>query len=489
MQRAAIYCRISKDADGEGLGVERQEQDCRKRAEREGWDIAEVFTDNDISASRYARKPRPAYARMLEAARAGEIDLIVAYSNSRLTRRLMELEDLIQLNEQTGVQFRTIVSGDDDLSTADGRQTARIRGSVDAGEAERASERQRRAQQGAREEGIQKTRSTFAWTGDALNPVQAEPLKQAIAAVLEGVSTSEIARRWNAQEVPSVTGAAWTQRRVVEQLVRWRNCGVVVHKGEPIEGIEGKWECICDRQTLDKVRTLLLDPGRRTMTPGRPPTSLMSSVARCGKCGRPMVASKAKSRDGSERFLYRCKGALAVDGQPRCYLGIERRILDRAVLDAARLEIGLGAVDGLTPSSEDAEALNALRTERAQLTSEEGEIGRAMGDRSLSIVAGKAAQAAINARRAELDAAIDAVEGRYQFADLFAQLISPPGKADYDKVAAVGAALGKLHVSQQREVVRRLFHVVVQPGRSVERVQITRRWRMPGTALNPSDRL
>ena len=66
---AAIYCRISRDAEQEGLGVARQEEDCRALAGKSGFTVAEVYTDNDISASTKSRKARPAYDRMLEATR------------------------------------------------------------------------------------------------------------------------------------------------------------------------------------------------------------------------------------------------------------------------------------------------------------------------------------------------------------------------------------------------------------------------------------
>jgi DNA invertase Pin-like site-specific DNA recombinase len=66
---AAIYARISSDAEGTGLGVARQVEDCDRLAERLGWAVAEVYADNDISA--YSGKRRPAYERMLADLRDG----------------------------------------------------------------------------------------------------------------------------------------------------------------------------------------------------------------------------------------------------------------------------------------------------------------------------------------------------------------------------------------------------------------------------------
>ena len=84
MTRAAIYCRISDDREGGALGVKRQEDDCRALAERRGWPVAEVFVDNDVSA--YNGHVRPAYRRMLDAMKAGEVDAVVVWHLDRLHR-------------------------------------------------------------------------------------------------------------------------------------------------------------------------------------------------------------------------------------------------------------------------------------------------------------------------------------------------------------------------------------------------------------------
>ena len=49
--RCAIYTRISDDREGEAKGVQRQEDDCRKLAERHGLEVYELYSDNDIGAS------------------------------------------------------------------------------------------------------------------------------------------------------------------------------------------------------------------------------------------------------------------------------------------------------------------------------------------------------------------------------------------------------------------------------------------------------
>lgn len=60
-----LYCRISQDDRSEGLGVGRQETDCRSYADRHDWTVGEVHVDNDISASRYSKKKRPGFDALM----------------------------------------------------------------------------------------------------------------------------------------------------------------------------------------------------------------------------------------------------------------------------------------------------------------------------------------------------------------------------------------------------------------------------------------
>src|SRR5436190_22326395 len=129
MKRAAVYCRISKDAEKRGEGVERQRADCEALVKRLRARVVAVYEDNDIGASTKSKKRRPGFDAMIAAVEAGEVDVIVAYSNSRLTRRPLEFETLIQLHERTGARIATVASGEDDLSTADGRMVTRIKAS------------------------------------------------------------------------------------------------------------------------------------------------------------------------------------------------------------------------------------------------------------------------------------------------------------------------------------------------------------------------
>src|ERR1700730_16204878 len=86
----AIYVRISEDRQ-DGAGVARQLDDCRALVERQGWQPARESPNNNISASKYAKKSRPQYAAMIDAIKSGEVSRIVVYHLDRLYRQPREL--------------------------------------------------------------------------------------------------------------------------------------------------------------------------------------------------------------------------------------------------------------------------------------------------------------------------------------------------------------------------------------------------------------
>ncbi len=122
MHNGAIYARISRVMDKTHLfGVTRQIQDCRQLATRRGDRISRVYSDNDFSASSTSIR-RPDYEAMMAAIRAGGHDRVIVWD---LDRQPKELEEFIDLADRFGLELAN-VGGEVDLSTPQGRLTARI---------------------------------------------------------------------------------------------------------------------------------------------------------------------------------------------------------------------------------------------------------------------------------------------------------------------------------------------------------------------------
>src|SRR5579884_2476096 len=154
MVNAGLYCRISADKEGAGLGVERQREDCEALARKRGWTVAGVYVDNDISA--YSGKRRPGYRRLLRDIQQGRINAIVAWHTDRLHRSLRELEEFIDVCEAGQVKVETVRAGELDYKTPSGRAMARILGTWARYESEHRSERIRRKHVEMAEKGLYK---------------------------------------------------------------------------------------------------------------------------------------------------------------------------------------------------------------------------------------------------------------------------------------------------------------------------------------------
>ncbi|WP_048832609.1 recombinase family protein [Nocardia cyriacigeorgica] len=309
--RIAIYLRISQDRSGEGLGVARQEDDCRKLAEQiaaQAGAVAHIvpFTDNDISASAYTRKKRPEYRAMCDAIGRGEIDVVVAWHDTRLIRQMRELEDFIDLIDSRHVVVHFCKAGRWDLKTASGRMQARIGGVVAQHESELKSERIKaarvqQAQQGRFHGGIRPY--GFESDGVTVRQAEAREIVRMYEQIVAGVSMRQIVRDLNTREIPTARARGpWTSVAVGGIIKNPRNAGHSVHNGQ----IVGKavWPALVSEETWQAAVGVLRDPGRRT-TPGNTPKWLGSGVYLCGVCGQAEL--RAGVSGSGRRPSYRCR--------------------------------------------------------------------------------------------------------------------------------------------------------------------------------------
>lgn len=95
-----------------------------------------MFVDNDLSAADPSVQ-RPQWHALLDALRCGEVDQVVAYDQSRLTRQLLEWEQLlVVLGRRRIASVHTVREGERDVGEGTGRMVSRIVAAVDAEYAE-----------------------------------------------------------------------------------------------------------------------------------------------------------------------------------------------------------------------------------------------------------------------------------------------------------------------------------------------------------------
>ena len=292
-RKAAIYVRISEDREGAGLGVERQEADCRALAERLEWDVIEPpYVDNDTSA--YSGKPRKRYRDLLADLRTGKADAVLVWHTDRLHRSPKELEEYIEVCQPREIPTQTVKAGPLDLATPSGRLMARQLGAFARFESEHHSDRAKRqrlqaASSGRWAGGLR----PYGWEADGLTVVEheAETIRWMAAELLSGTSLRAISRRLNARGERTSTGKPWTAKAVQLLLLRPRNAGLSVYQGEIVSDAP-LLPAILDADTWHGVRAILTDPTRNTTT-SRARKWLLSGLATCGVCGEPVRSNVA----------------------------------------------------------------------------------------------------------------------------------------------------------------------------------------------------
>ncbi len=302
MPVAVIYCRISQDREGAGLGVDRQEADARALADRLGLTVASVITDNDLSAFN-RRKARPGYAELLAGLKTGHWDVLITWHTDRLTRNVAELEELITIVDAGGTQVHTVKAGQIDLSTPSGRLIARQLGSIAVYESEHKSERVQRKMLELAEDGKPHGGPRpFGYEpgGMVVNPVEADVVRRATRDILGGVAVHAVAAQLNATGITTSAGKQWTPGSVRAMVLKPRNAGLRVHQGKVIG--EARWTAIVSEDEWRAVCAALSAPGRRVML-STTRTRLLSGVA---LCGAPDCRLPVKGCQSNGRHAYRC---------------------------------------------------------------------------------------------------------------------------------------------------------------------------------------
>jgi hypothetical protein len=332
--RAAVYVRISSDPDGERAGVERQRAECLELVERNGWQLVQVYEDNDRSA--YSGRPRPAFEQMMIDAAVGGFDVVVSWASDRLYRLI---KDLTRITDELSPHARivTVNGGDVDLATAEGIVRAQMLGSIGEFESRRKAERVRaRATQRARVDGrMTASRRPFGWrwadpcpgggqcehqktpcarpgdrprSGSRAGLVIDETESVAVAAVLrlvaEGGSVRAASRWLNDHGHVGTTGKRFSPESTRGVLLNPRHAGLVAHRGEVVGDAADKQQ-IVPADLWRRVHNVLSDSSRRT-SPGRPAETLLTGLLRCGRCDGPMSGSRKHSNGGWVADVYIC---------------------------------------------------------------------------------------------------------------------------------------------------------------------------------------
>lgn len=397
-----VYTRVSRDDTGEGRSNVRQREDCEKLADLRGWNVVAVHEDISISAT--SGKERPGWSAVLGMVDRGEVDVVLAWHVDRMTRSMVELEELILLGEKHNVGVAT-VTGDIDLTTDVGRMVARILGAVARAEVERKGARQRRANRQRASEGKAHAHPRpFGYEEDrvTVREVEAAAIRKACDDVLAGVPLSVVTRQWVQAGFKSSMSTnakeGWSARGVRNVLLNPRHAGMRVYDGEVIG--DSEWPAIVPLETHLAVRQFLENPSRRKggVRSGRTPSALLTGIATCANCGKTVRGNLKRGV-----HTYRC---------PDSHFDLPRAELDEVVGKAVAFATTTTWAGGVVPGGPKVDTATVARQVET--------LSRRLDDLSTSYANGhitigqlETASSALHAQLAEAEASMGgaAVEG------------------------------------------------------------------------------
>ena len=360
MPRCAIYARFSSDLQSE-TSAEDQVRDCRARAEREGWEIAEVYTDHAISG---ASNRRPGMTAMLVDVAAGAFEIILAEDLDRLARDQEDIAGIYKRVSFAGAKIYSLSVGEvNELHIG-------LKGTMDALELKKLAEKIRRGQRGCVERGRVPGGLCYGYEvvrqmtdrGEVdaglrrIVPEQAEVVLRILREYAAGRGPRAIAKALNADGVPAAQGGEWAANAIVGN--RARAIGILhnpIYIGQLVYNRvrmvrdpdtrkrisrvnpRAEWKIveipelrIVDDALWQSVQDRLGAYETAPLVRRRRPLLLLSGLVRCGVCGGPFV-SAGGGKWGCNR--HREKGTCTANRQ------IRREDLQRRVLAGLKTEL------------------------------------------------------------------------------------------------------------------------------------------------------
>src|SRR6266545_1949784 len=259
--RAANYARLSMDKSGLSENVEIQKAECLEYIAEQGWELVGSFEDNDISASRDAKRAhreRLGYQELTRLVRKGSVDVVVITEMPRLYRRLDELLDLIRLAEVTPLRKIAVTDGSGyDLATGEGIHNAVSAVNNAVLESRKMSDRMKRKLRaraklglpggGLRPFGYEKDRMT-------VNAEEAAIIRELAERVIAGTPLKRLAVELDQRGIRTPTGKTWQPSVLRRILTSKRIVGINVHSGEEYPAA---WPAILPQDVWEELQLVL----------------------------------------------------------------------------------------------------------------------------------------------------------------------------------------------------------------------------------------
>lgn len=336
--KTLIYARYSSDKQ-HARSIDAQIAECRARAELEGWQILDVFTDYETSGGAgISEDQRPGIAALLSRVERGGIDQVLADSTSRIARDEVDGLNIRRLLNHKGTRLFTLSMGEiDDIrglitSFVDQQQRKDLAHNTRRGQRE--TVRQQRSPAGIaygyRADNRLDDRGQLIRGLRAIDEPAAKIVCRIFSETDAGKSASAIAKQLNAEGIVGPRGGKWCSSIIHGEAKRGN--GILrnrLYNGELVVGRTSKvlhpltrkviirpndrstWTIepaehlrIVDKALFDRVQAHLANSAQERPEAYRRSKYLLSNLGTCGVCGGGWIKSRptqwgcSRVRDG-----------------------------------------------------------------------------------------------------------------------------------------------------------------------------------------------
>lgn len=352
LEKVGVYCRLS-DEDRDKLNknddsdsIVNQRSMCLKFANQNGWNVVDIYSDDDFSG---AGVDRPDFNRLLKDCESGKINLVLCKSQSRFSRDMEVIERYLHNKFiEWGVRFVSIVDNAD-TSIESNKKSRQINGLINEWYLDDLSTNIKKSLKNKREDGL--FMGSFAPYGYDRNedghkliidPVAAEVVKKIFDMYASGNGYHKICEYLNKNNIPPRSvykkqkGSKFVCSNCDLKNVRWNtdtiaqilrnevyignlvqgkktSMGYKVHKFKKVDEkdwcrIENTHEPIIDVETWNKVQNILKTHASPTKN-GE--IHYLSKKIYCMNCGKSFMRNvyNVKTESTGKRAYMQCKGA------------------------------------------------------------------------------------------------------------------------------------------------------------------------------------
>ncbi|MFV0479854.1 MAG: recombinase family protein [Anaerorhabdus sp.] len=267
------------------------------------------YIDNGKSASTLER---PAMQKMIENIKKGEVEIVLTYDLSRISRDIVDTAQFFRILNGAECELKCLHE-EVNMSSAGNRFSANVKVTVNQFEREKAIERTNDGLMQIVESGRYPCggKCTFGYKRDSGKNIvididKSEIITYIFSSVAQGCDIHILLH-----EIFLSYGIRLSRDRLVRIINNMKYSGMLIYKGKEYSNIIPP---LVDHQTqLDAIKQLKMSPKQREHD------YYFLKVAECAKCGSVLLGTHGTSKTGKKYYYYTC---------PKCKKKISQNFID-----------------------------------------------------------------------------------------------------------------------------------------------------------------